>query len=270
MEQFERLRKLYRPIQPSIFGGASDVQYIEASPASSLKDFIYCYWQLKVDFPLSEEFVYRVVSDGCVDLFFNNKNISDSLIMGFCKNYTEFALEPSFNYIGIRFFPSVFPHLFQIAASELANKTTRVVDVLPDLVQVMNREMPNHNSFISVQEKLNLIFENYIKDVSINVDHRFYDALCLIMEHSGMVEVECELKTGLSSRQLRRVFNYFIGATPKTFSRVVRFQKVLRSWSSIQSAKDNKLFYDAGFYDQAHFIKEFKKFYGVTPSQALR
>ncbi|MEY8863036.1 helix-turn-helix domain-containing protein [Tenacibaculum singaporense] len=77
------------------------------------------------------------------------------------------------------------------------------------------------------------------------------------------------MNTGLSTRQLQRVFNYYIGTTPKAFSNVVRFQQVLSEVTSAQSLKNNKLYLDLGFFDQAHFIKHFKTFYGVTPSKAL-
>jgi transcriptional regulator GlxA family with amidase domain len=84
-----------------------------------------------------------------------------------------------------------------------------------------------------------------------------------------MVTVEKELDTGLSARQLRRLFDFYIGDTAKTFAKVVRFQNILNAKPSTQSLRQNKLFFDAGYYDQAHFIKEFKNFYGVTPSKAF-
>ena len=81
--------------------------------------------------------------------------------------------------------------------------------------------------------------------------------------------MERELDTGLSARQLRRIFNYYIGTTAKTFSNVVRFQYILNADPSQRRLKNDKLYFDVGFFDQAHFIKNFKTFYGVTPSQAF-
>ena len=77
------------------------------------------------------------------------------------------------------------------------------------------------------------------------------------------------MNTGVSQRQLRRLFEFYIGDTAKTFAKVVRFQNILRAKPSSQSLRQNKLFFDVGYYDQAHFIKEFKNFYGVTPSKAF-
>jgi AraC-like DNA-binding protein len=83
------------------------------------------------------------------------------------------------------------------------------------------------------------------------------------------VNIQADLDIGLSPRQLRRYFEYYIGDTAKTFSQVVRFQHILNATPSTQSLKQNKIFFDLGYYDQAHFIKEFKKFYGVPPAKAL-
>ena len=97
-----------------------------------------------------------------------------------------------------------------------------------------------------------------------------YQAINLILKNFGVVDVEKDLNTGISSRQLRRLFTFYIGDTAKTFSKVVRFQNILRAKPSLQSLKQNKLFFDTGYYDQAHFIKDFKNFYGVTPNRAFR
>ena len=79
----------------------------------------------------------------------------------------------------------------------------------------------------------------------------------------------CAADIGISPRQLRRIFNFYIGTTAKTFSNVVRFQHILNTSPSKQSLKDSKPYFDVGFFDQAHFIKTFKTFYGVTPSEAF-
>ena len=77
------------------------------------------------------------------------------------------------------------------------------------------------------------------------------------------------IRDRISPRQLRRLFEYYIGDSTKTFSKVVRFQNILKAKPSTQSLRENKLFYDTGYFDQAHFIKDFKNFYGVTPGKVF-
>jgi AraC-like DNA-binding protein len=91
----------------------------------------------------------------------------------------------------------------------------------------------------------------------------------IIVKSAGMAHLESNINTGISARQLRRLFEYYVGDTPKTFSKIIRFQQILRAKPSVQSLRQNKLFFDAGYYDQAHFIKEFKTLYGITPAKAF-
>ncbi|WP_129716286.1 helix-turn-helix domain-containing protein [Pedobacter sp. SYP-B3415] len=262
------IRNLYVPVQPTVSAHGGAVSYSEFLPAPALQPYIYCYWQLKTSVRLSEPFVYRVVADGCIDIYMERANPAAAFIMGFCRQYTEFPLEPSFDYVGIRFLPGMLPLLFGIHAAELSNRYAALADVLPELAALF-RECADPTAPLS---SLLEVFNDSIRAClsrQIVPDTRFYGALALILQRSGVLDVEKDLDTGLSGRQLRRVFSHYIGDTPKTFSKVVRFQHVLRAKPSVQSLKQNKLFFDAGYYDQAHFIKEFKSLYGVTPGRAF-
>lgn len=270
MKEFELVKALYRPVQPTISTSQQEVLYQELKPSPLLQDFIYCYWQIQTQKPLAEPFTYRVVADGCIDIFFNLNDSTESFVMGFCKNYTEFPIENAFNFVGIRFFPSAFPHLFGINAKELANTYLELDTVVATVAHYIEQQFHPNLSLEQIGEKLNQFLLELITHKTFDLDSRFYNALNLILKSFGTLKTEQELDIGVSTRQLRRVFNYYIGTTPKTFSKVVRFQHILNAKPSTQSLKKSKVFYDTGFYDQAHFIKDFKNFYGVTPTKAFR
>lgn len=268
MEQLDSIRKYYSPLQPSVKSDEEHVEYIEISPTSELRNYIHCYWQLKTNKALHNPYNYRVVSDGCVDIFFDLKKTEDSFVMGFCKKYTEFSIGKEFNFGGIRFFPSIFPLLFGQSAKQFSGKAQPLDQILPGLSEYISTHIKK--DFTESVPKLNDFFCNIIKQNNSFPDDRFYQAFLSILKRNGNLETENELNTGLSPRQLRRLFNYYIGTTPKSFSQVVRFQYVLNAKPSSQSLKENKIFYDVGFFDQAHFIKNFTQYYGVTPSRAFR
>lgn len=270
MNPFQSIKHFYRPLQPTVKTGDKDVIYTEIVPKKTFQNFIYCFWQLKTKQQLDAPFIYRVVSDGCIDIFFNHNNLEESFVMGFCRKYTEFPIGKDFNYVGIRFLPSVFPLLFQIDAKTLSNKDQLLKSILPEIAIQIKTIVKPSEPFLNVIEKLNKIVAPFILNQAFDFDTRFFKALHLIFKTSGNIETQNGLDTGLSPRQLRRVFNYYIGTTPKAFSKVVRFQHFLNMKPSSQSLKSQKLFFDVGFYDQAHFIKDFKTFYGVTPSQAFK
>lgn len=269
MNRSIEIRQFYKPVQPTVGRSSANVSYTEFLPDACLQEMIYCYWQLKTDQPLTEQFNYRVVADGCIDIFFELNRPEDSYVMGFCKKFTEFPLENGFHYIGIRFFPTMFPQLFKINARELSNRFEHLENVIPLVSNFIKNNLHHSQTMDEIRFLFDRYFSEIVKTGSFNPDHRLYGALQLILKKQGIINIETELQTGISSRQLRRLFDFYIGDTPKTFSQVVRFQAILGSKPSSQSLRKNKLFFDAGYYDQAHFIKEFRNFYGVTPSKAF-
>ncbi len=269
MTSLAYIRQLYKPIQPTVKQSATNVTYTECLPDEKLQDFIYCYWQLKTTQTLTSQFNYRVVADGCIDIFFELNNTNDSYVMGFCKNFTEFPLDNSFNYVGIRFLPTMFPQLFAINAKDLSNRFEHLDNVVPKIARFIKDQINITQTLLQIKAAFDSYFMDLVIHTNLNVDNRLYNAIKIIINEYGLVDIKNDLNTGISERQLRRLFEYYIGDTAKTFSKVVRFQNILRAKPSSQSLKQNKLFFNSGYYDQAHFIKEFKNFYGVTPGKAF-
>lgn len=264
------IRSLFIPIQPTIQLKGKNVAYEERLPHQALREYIYCYWSLHSETKLTAPFVYRAVADGCIDIFFEASEPAESFVMGFCKQYTEFPIGRSFHYLGIRFLPTMFPQLFDVAAINLSNQVQPLDLVVPQLADYITHAFQD---FAHQDKSYQVLFDDFLlkwnKDLYFDFDDRLYNALHIIIQRQGILQIEKDLKTGLSPRQLRRKFNQYIGTSPKNFGRVVRFQNILRAKPSTQSLSKNKLFYDVGYYDQAHFIKEFKTFYGVPPTTAF-
>jgi AraC-like DNA-binding protein len=76
-------------------------------------------------------------------------------------------------------------------------------------------------------------------------------------------------KTGLSSRRFIELFKQHVGMTPKLFCRVRRFQAVLKRITSGRPVNWTDTALDCGYFDQAHFIHDFRAFSGINPSKYL-
>jgi methylphosphotriester-DNA--protein-cysteine methyltransferase len=76
-------------------------------------------------------------------------------------------------------------------------------------------------------------------------------------------------KTGFSTRRFIELFKKHVGMTPKLFCRVRRFQNVLRQIASGKSVNWTGVALDGGYFDQAHFIHDFRAFSGINPSKYL-
>jgi AraC-like DNA-binding protein len=92
-------------------------------------------------------------------------------------------------------------------------------------------------------------------------------AVDLALASHGLLRVDAlASRTGAGARRLERAFQDHVGVPPKLFLRIIRFQQVLaalrtphagRSWGRIAA--------EHGFYDQSHFIRDFRCFVGVSP-----
>jgi AraC-like DNA-binding protein len=83
-----------------------------------------------------------------------------------------------------------------------------------------------------------------------------------------MSELAAEL--GLSSRRFIELFSRHVGMTPKAYGRVRRFQRVLRQIDGQSEMDWVRIALEAGYYDQSHFNRDFKRFSGITPGQYAR
>jgi AraC-like DNA-binding protein len=75
---------------------------------------------------------------------------------------------------------------------------------------------------------------------------------------------------GLSSRRFIEIFRNEVGLTPKLFCRIRRFQKVLAALEDASEVDWSDVALACGYFDQAHFIHDFRGFAGVNPSTYLR
>lgn len=262
------LRIPYKPLQPTVKQTALHVSYSEISPDVGLQNYIYCYWQFKTDSALELPYNHLIVADGCIDVYFDLNRPQDAYVMGFYNKYTEFLLEKSFNYIGIRFLPTMFPQLFNLNAKEISNRFEPLENISKDFSNYIKDNLNTEQTFDDIKRCLDGFFIKMIARTSINWDKRLYKSLDMIFNANGSLGIE-ELDAGISPRQLRRLFEFYIGDSAKAFSNVVRFQNVLSVQPLAGDIRQNQFLYDSGYYDQAHFIKAFKHFYGVTPKKAL-
>ena len=70
---------------------------------------------------------------------------------------------------------------------------------------------------------------------------------------------------GITSRYLQKLFLQYTGLTPKLYTKINRFQNSLRLVTQNNNSLTS-IAYDCGYFDQSHFIREFKSFTGLTPS----
>lgn len=76
--------------------------------------------------------------------------------------------------------------------------------------------------------------------------------------------------TGCSISGLRTLFAREVGMSPKEYAKIVRFNHVALSMERNRSSSLTEIAYAMGYYDQAHFIKDFRSITGLAPKEFRR
>lgn len=92
------------------------------------------------------------------------------------------------------------------------------------------------------------------------------NAVQLIRQHNGVIRIN-ELATALHLSQdpFEKRFRTLVGATPKQYASIVRLRGLIHHYPAYASLTEAS--YDAGYFDQSHFIKDFRLFTGKTPTE---
>ncbi|WP_143307179.1 helix-turn-helix domain-containing protein [Chitinophaga vietnamensis] len=100
-------------------------------------------------------------------------------------------------------------------------------------------------------------------------DPRIDHAIQLIKQQHGIVRIK-ELAPALHISQdaFEKRFRALVGATPKQYASIVRLKNLINNYASYTSLTDAS--YEAGYFDQSHFIKDFRGFTGQTPKDFFK
>ncbi len=276
----------YKPLQPSLLQEAEAI-YHEFPALSLLAGIIHCYWSLQTS-PLvvgssqtAAPLLYRVAADACVDVIVDIARPEvPSVIVGATNAPILFPLDYGAEFFGVRFLPSMIQRVFDVHLGEIAYQTLPFEDVIaPNLrgeARIWVECLHKADSF----EERNTLTDTFLLHAlslrNFTHDARLLQALDALYASHGTVKIEEEVRKhhAVSPQQLRRIFQASVGLSPKTFARIVRFQAMLKALTqhSRQTSTRNHegIFFDFGFYDQAHFIHEFQSLYGVSPSAFVR
>ncbi|MCX7711421.1 MAG: helix-turn-helix domain-containing protein [Clostridia bacterium] len=171
--------------------------------------------------------------------------------------------------LGISFLPlGVYP-FFKTPLIEFANKNIEVVLFAHEFTSRIEEKLGLAGD---TSEKLELLETELLK--ILNTEEIPSEEVCLIFRYFHMsidhmdIQEFCE-RFGVHPRRLERIFAKYIGISPKQFQRLHRFQNVIRQLEVKRFPSLTEVAYENEYYDQNHFIKEFKEFAGCAPSQFI-
>ena len=241
---------MYDPIKDGMEKTACSVRYTVEKPPAYLSGLVHCYWELKTETTLGDDFCLHAMPDACVNILFNQADTDVAGITALRTTYEVLNLGKSFHYVGIQLLPGVW----QGDPQEISDQFVGMPYAGELPLVATSRELAQRD-FSTKQELMSGLVQWLIDTklvVSNPVTERILASLDDIRTVADMAAAAC-----LSPRQLQRTLKQATGFSPHDLLKVLRLQ---------QSFKQHYLDLYA---DQSHYIHSFRKVTGYTPAKYI-
>ena len=255
------------------------IRYREFAVHEALAPYVRLIWRLECDGPALFGGPERIVADGVVEAIFHYRTpftmrFADadatrqpiSLLVSQTRRFVEIEPAGAGGFIAVRFHPWGAHQFFPVPVRDLADRATPADEVWrrPEVREIEERI----GAAATDEERVGALQAFLLRHLEM---HRKPDVTGLVRavwRTPPPVRIDRIADSlGIGQRRLERTFETSLGMTPKHLTRLARFLRACRSLREAPGARLTEVAYDAGFYDQAHFIHEFRTFAGLTPGQ---
>lgn len=250
--------------------------YKRIDPDPALQDLVREYWIVESDDP--EPYEQKVVPDGFPEIIFHYgdpyrirlyaewEEQEQQLFAGQISRHFYLKNTGRSGMLGVKLMPTA---PYRLTGMDMSEYTDRVVPLeqvfgkdLGSLGRQLTDDLPPEKKAALAERQMDSLAGQLSSPERSSVEQ----AVDVILDQKGLVRMgELAERLEVSRRHLERSFKREVGLSPKFYSRIIRFNCIFEvmkegndSWIDIALA--------SGYFDQSHFIKEFKEFTGEEPS----
>jgi AraC-like DNA-binding protein len=248
------------------------VTYREIPPSARLRRYVECYWEQSREGTGG----YLVLPDGCVDILFSRSGGEPIGLatVGLMTTPMQARGAPAQSFFGVRFRPGM-ASAFIPGAELLTDETRPLDDLMGSAARLMFERLAESDSL----EQMGGVMDQLLRPLDPpDIGDRVLWQLQSAEVSAGSSLDELISESGLSVRHFRRLCVERAGVSPKYLSRILRFRKAAQKIAVVRGSGQGSLAQPSwadfavacGYYDQAHFIREFQEFAGCTPGRFLQ
>ena len=248
-------------------------------PSKILNTLVKCYWTLE---STKEDYAQKqtVAPDGCIEMIFhyrdlykqyieNGSNIVQPKCFVIGQLTRPLEIEPTgeTGIFSVRFHPEGFLPFATIPIKEMENKAVSLEVLFGKDGQEIEQKVLNTNLTSERINHIETFLLSRLTDTK-TIDRIVKSTIETILTANGQLQIDELTKLiNTNRRQLERKFSSAIGLSPKQLSKTIRLQAALKMLLNNEFTSLTALAYEGEYYDQAHFIKDFKEFTGLTPKE---
>lgn len=235
-------------------------------PSKELAVFVEQYWHVSWDLRGQQPHIQQNIPHPSVNLVFE-KNLSR--IVGPVSKTYQYRMCGRGQIFAVKFQPGGFYPFYNRPIAELTDKTLALTSIPDIFSSVPNTSLESETNIDSAID----IIEAWLNRFTIQPPAflpKLIEIINVIAADQDIVKTEhlCQ-RFNLSERKLQREFRRLLGLTPKWVIKKYRMHEALNSLEKDQSNLQ-ALVFKLGYFDQAHFIRDFKAITGLTPGKYLK
>ena len=249
-------------------------------PHEQLKSFIQCYWVIQA----KKEVTHKIITDGGMGIVFNfgssflmpslvKENIKEKryILTGPELESFDLQLDKGIYAVGIRFNPGgAYPFLKNIAFQKL-NYIIELNEQHFSNIQTLYETLKSSKQ----KDKIQIILDNYflqlLNNMNVKPDYWIHNVINRMEKSNNTMNIE-ELadEFNLSTRHFKRRFKKEVGLSPKQFLRILRIKDARKLMNTQGYNSLTDVGYKCNYFDQSHFIRDFKFFVDETPKEYIK
>ncbi|MGM7723656.1 AraC family transcriptional regulator [Metabacillus sp. Hm71] len=250
------------------------MRYEEKKPPVELDPYIKCFWYLDREY--SEYDQGEVLwPDGCYEIIFHfgsrykihNQSMDTSFLIGSLTHYHRLTANGNIRLFGVRLKPWGLKFLLDADLKELRDKFVPLSTLFnKSKIETIENELRD----LELGEGMNLLQEFLLESFNQghDLDKEFIQILTELYESPVQRNIQTFVSmSNYSQRQFERKVIELTGLTPKKLSKVARFNQVRLKMFFNPAIDLYDCMEEFGYYDYAHFSKDFKECIGLTPNE---
>ncbi|AJY75139.1 helix-turn-helix domain-containing protein [Paenibacillus beijingensis] len=247
--------------------GETKFQLARYAPSEDLAGFVKHFWLVSWDLSGQPPYVQDVVPNPCVNLIFES---GKTAVYGVAKSKQSQTIQGKGRVFGVKFKPGGFYPFVKWPVSRLTGSPVGIAGIFGAEGGRLEHSILSQDDPGTMVELADAFLRRHLPapDETVVLINRMID---LISDEDELTKVEQLVdRFGMNKRKLQRLFNQYVGVSPKWVIKLYRIQNAAEAIDGGRQIGFAKLSAELGYYDQSHFIRDFKSIVGKTPDEYMK